>query len=118
MGLWGALVLLALLGGGGCPFELQEAIRELQSENAQLQGRVQNLSQALGELRLLVWNRSRDSGAAPEHLLHDHLPCRPDLPHGRGVGPHLHAPCLGLLAAGLTLGALALHGPLPLLAGD
>ncbi|CAM4692151.1 unnamed protein product [Caretta caretta] len=106
MGLWGALVLLALLGGGGCPFELQEAIRELQSENAQLQGRVQNLSQAL------------DSGAAPEHLLHDHLPCRPDLPHGRGAGPHLHAPCLGLLAAGLTLGALALHGPLLLLAGD
>ncbi|CAM4621863.1 unnamed protein product [Lepidochelys kempii] len=118
MGLWGALVLLALLGGGGCPFELQEAIRELQSENAQLQGRVQNLSQALGELRLLVWNRSRDSGAAPEHLLHDHLPCRPDLPHGRGAGPHLHAPCLGLLAAGLTLGALALHGPLLLLVGD
>ncbi|KAF7238782.1 Chaperone protein DnaK [Varanus komodoensis] len=57
-------LFLALSWGGGRLFELQEAIEELQSENAQLQGKIQNLTEALSELRLFVWNRSQAGGDA------------------------------------------------------
>lgn len=59
MGLWGVLVLLGLLWGRGLPFELQEALQELQSENARLHGHIQNLSDALSDLKLLLWDHAQ-----------------------------------------------------------
>ncbi|KAJ6653287.1 hypothetical protein lerEdw1_009376 [Lerista edwardsae] len=98
-------LLLSLLWGGGCLFELQEAIQELQSENTQLQGKIQNLTEALSELRLFVWNRSQGSESASEHLLHEHLSCHPDA-HWRNTGsPCLRAPSSLLLVA-LSLAAV------------
>lgn len=85
-------LLLSLLWGGGCLFELQEAIQELQSENTQLQGKIQNLTEALSELRLFVWNQSQGETWASE----------PQIPSHHQHNPNLCTPKQNLMPSPLT----------------
>lgn len=68
MGRWGSLALLALVLGGGGPFQLQDALRGLRGENARLEGTLRNLSRALGQLRARLRDPPGEfflGGAAP-----------------------------------------------------
>ncbi|KAL8176707.1 UNVERIFIED_CONTAM: hypothetical protein K2H54_037764 [Gekko kuhli] len=84
-------------------FELQEAIQELQIENTQLQGKIQNLTEALSELQVFVWNQSQGSESAAEHLHHEHLQCHPNAHWRNTTVPIVSAPSVTWLLALMSL---------------
>uniref|UniRef100_A0ACB8EVZ2 Uncharacterized protein n=1 Tax=Sphaerodactylus townsendi TaxID=933632 RepID=A0ACB8EVZ2_9SAUR len=103
-------LLLPLLWDQGRPFELQQAILELQIENSQLQGKIQNLTEALSELQVFIWNQSQGSDSAPEQLQHEHLQC-PANAHWRNIAaPSASVPSVAWLLALMSLMAVLTKG--------
>lgn len=102
------LVLLVLEGRG---FELQDTIHALIEENIHLHDQLENLTQALRELKQLLWHQSdpdhaheedvqhlwdewSEHGISPEtHLLLEHALCGHDL-HGSAGPLQEHSPLL------------------------
>ncbi|GAA6219350.1 histidine-rich glycoprotein-like [Lates japonicus] len=97
------LMLLTLLVLRSRSFELQDTIHALIEENIHLHDQLENLTQALRELKRMLWLHSTGI-SAETHLLLEHAFCGHDL-HG-SAAPHLHdettllllmLPCLTLL---------------------
>ncbi|KAG7477315.1 hypothetical protein MATL_G00092680 [Megalops atlanticus] len=106
----------------GFAFELQDTIHALIEENIHLHDQLENLTQALRELKQLLWNHSRDKGgehdpdlqhlweewtqhgiSAETHLLLEHAFCGHDL---HGAASTIQTPFLMLLTIFTCLGLL------------
>ncbi|XP_077352788.1 uncharacterized protein LOC144001960 [Festucalex cinctus] len=117
-----AHMLLLLLPGAA--FELQDTIHELIEENIHLHDQLENLTQALGKLRRMLWHHSNDPThhehhkedihhlweewsqrglSADTHLLLEHTFCGRDL-HG-SAGPRPGGPSLVLMTMMATTAA-------------
>ncbi|XP_077441755.1 uncharacterized protein LOC144063787 [Vanacampus margaritifer] len=99
------LLLLLLPPPPGAAFELQDTIHELMEENIHLHDQLENLTQALGKLRRMLWHHSNDPThhnedihhfweewsqrglSADTHLLLEHTFCGRDL-HASARPPH------------------------------
>lgn len=97
--LWG---LLCALWAASLQFELQDMIRELQNENAMLHAKVENLTEVLMELKLYIWNHSRDWDSEPERV-QELVLCKQD------YGPNASSPG-NLPAPGLVFAMLIVIG--------
>ncbi|AWP15468.1 Hypothetical protein SMAX5B_013859 [Scophthalmus maximus] len=93
---------LALLVLDGRSFELQDTIHELIEENIHLHDQLENLTQALRELKRMLWHQPNGI-SAETHLLLEHVFCGHEL-HG-SAAPSLREETALLL---LTLPCLAL----------
>ncbi|CAL8278515.1 unnamed protein product [Merluccius merluccius] len=87
---------LVLLVQQSCSFELQDTIHALIEENIHLHDQLENLTQALRELKRMLWHHSNGI-SAETHLLLEHALCGHD-PNNSG-SLHVQTPFLLLLLA-------------------
>ncbi|KAG8569666.1 hypothetical protein GDO81_014514 [Engystomops pustulosus] len=75
---WRVLCVVLMLWRCSICFQLHDILRDLQTENAYLHSKVENMTEMLMEMKFYIWNNSRGQAPAPEHLQESSF-CKQDI---------------------------------------